>query len=183
MNNTRQVMTFKINCQATEANELINKYLEQNNFILTEYNGEQVLKLNNLWSKQSFYKTYIKIYLNIDEITIIGWIKYKDKEYGFDDTLDLKNTDKESNWQPTKELYSIFFTIAYNFKQDDNVYCEKMPVNNINIPQIKNIFVPTLPMKEDKTYVNPKTGKIILFIGLALIMLIIIIAIVASILD
>ena len=183
MDNTRQVLKLKLNCSAEEANNLINNYLNVNKFIQTDYNGEKVLKLNSLWAKQSPYKTYIKIFLTTDELIVVGWVNYKEKEYGFDDVLDFEDTTKQGNWEPIRQLYSIFYSLAYNFKIDNNVYCEKLLVNDINIPEIQNLFVPTVNIGEDKTYFSAKAGKIILIVGLSLIVFCVLMAVMALALD
>lgn len=154
MNNTRQILNFKINTSAQEINNLLNNYLKKNNFIQTDYNDEKVLKLNSLYAKQSFYATYIKIYLSNDEITVIGWINYKGKEYGFDDKLDFKDLSNDGNWKPIKELYSIFFTIASSFKIDDNIKCEKVLSRDIKIPEIQNLFIPNIEFGENKNHMK-----------------------------
>ncbi len=154
MNNTRQVLKFKINCPADEINKQLNNYLEHNQFIQTDYNGEKVLKLDSLYAKQSFYRTYIKIFLSNDVITVIGWINYKNIEYGFDDKLDFEDLASRGNWQPIRELYSIFFTIASNYKIDDNVYCEKLQSENIKDPEYQNLFYTNIKYSEDKNYMK-----------------------------
>ena len=123
-------------------------------FIQTDYNGEKVFKLNNLYAKQNFHRTYIKIFLSNDEITVIGWINYKNIEYGFEDKLDLEDLSSQGNWILIKELYSIFFTIAHNFKADNDVYCEKLPVENIKKPQYQNLFSTNIKYGEDKNYMK-----------------------------
>ncbi len=154
MNNTRQVLKLKINCSAEEVNKQLNDYLTSNQFIQTDYNGEKVLKLNNLYAKQSFYQTYIKIFLSNEEITIIGWINYKNAEYGFDDKINFEDLAYQGNWQPIRELYSIFFTIASNYKTNDNIYCEKLPVENIREPEYQNLFYPNITYEENKNYMK-----------------------------
>ncbi len=161
MNNTRQVLKLNINYPAEEINKQLNTYLECNHFIQTDYHGEKVLKLNSFSAKQSFYRTYIKIFLSNREITVIGWINYKNVEYGFDDKLDFENLDTCGNWQPIRELYSIFFTIASNYKMDDTIYCEKLPVETIKEPQNQNLFYPNIQYGEDIFYMK-YSGSIVL---------------------
>lgn len=155
MENTRQVLQFKINCSAQEMNEQLNQYFKVNHFIQTDYNGERVLKLNSLYAKQSFYQTYLKVYLSEDEIIVVGWINYKGVEYGFEDKLDFEDLSFSGNWQYTKHLYSIFFTIAYNYKIDDNVYCEKVLATEINPFKDNNLFVISLPYTLNISYSKP----------------------------
>ena len=163
MNNTRQFLKIKVNYSIEDVNKILNNYLEHNSFIQTNYNDERVLKLNNLFAKQSFYDTYIKIYLINNELTIIGWINYKNTEYGFDDKLDLEDFSFHGNWKPTQQLYDIFFAIVNGFKSnDDNIICEKRLKEEIVVPQEENLFVTNIKFAENKN--NSKIITVITFL-------------------
>lgn len=154
MNNTRQYLKFKINCSTEELNIILNSYLIYERYIQTYYNDEKVLKLNSFFAMQSFYDTYLKIYLTNSELTVIGWITYKGIEYGFDDKLNLEDFAFRGNWIPIQQLYVLFRDIVSRFKFDDQneFICEKRKLEDIIEPQEENLFVPNLKFCKNKSY-------------------------------
>lgn len=156
MNNTRQFLKLKISCSINDLNEILNNYLIYNRFIQTDYNNEKVLKLNSFFAMQSFYDTYIKIYLINSELIVIGWITYKGIEYGFDDKLDLDDFAFRGNWQPIQQLYVVFRDIVAGFKIDNqnDFVCEKKILEDIVVPQGENLFVPQVKFGKNKSYIK-----------------------------
>ena len=142
MENTRQILKVKFNKNINEVNEIINSYLKASKFIEIDYNGEKVLKHNSFMTKLDFFKTYIKIHLSNNELTLIGWVVWKGVEYGFDDELELDEPYKESNLQVSKNLFNIFFAFASGLNEPDGaIICKKVNSNEAIFPNEENKFI------------------------------------------
>jgi len=93
-------------------------------------------------TKLDFFKTYIKIHLSNNELTLIGWVVWKGVEYGFDDELELDEPYKESNWQVSKNLFNIFFAFASGLNEPDGaIICKKVNSNEAIFPNEENKFI------------------------------------------
>lgn len=142
MENTRQILKVRFNKNIDEVNEIINFYLKSNKFIEINYNGEKVLKHNSFMAKLEGVKTYLKIHLSNNELTLIGWVVWKNVEYGFDDELELDEPYKESNWKLSKNLFSIFFAFASGLNElDGTIICKKVNSNEAIFPNEENKFI------------------------------------------
>ena len=165
---SRQFLNFKINRSPEEVNIILNNYLIYNRFIQTYYNDEKVLKLNSFMAIQSFYDTYIKIYLTNTELTVIGWVTRKGIEYGFDDKLDLDDLAYCGNWKPIQPLYVLFRDITHGFIIDTkgDFVCEKKETKDIIVPQVENLFVPNIKFGKNKNYSKIIGVSIILILSI-----------------
>lgn len=142
MENTRQVLKVKFNKNIDEVNEIINSYLKSCKFIEVDYNGEKVLKHSSFMTRLDFFKTYLKIHLSNDELTLIGFVVWKNKEYGFDDILDLNEPYKVSNWKVTQNLFNMFFAFASGLTiEKEKIMCKKINSNEAQLPTIENKFI------------------------------------------
>ena len=93
-------------------------------------------------TKLDFFKTFLKIYLSNDELTLVGWVVWKNVEYGFDDVLDLNEPYKESNWQVSKNLFNMFSAFAAGLTDGNNqILCQKVNSNEATLPNEQNLFV------------------------------------------
>ena len=142
MSNTRQILKLKFDKDIDEVNDIINSYLQSMKFIEIDYNGEKVYKHNSFMTKLDFHKTYLKIHLTNNKLTLIGWIVSKNTEYGFDDILDINNVGKESNWNLTKNLYNMFYAFGSGLNSPNNeILCKKVSSNEAVLPAEQNLFV------------------------------------------
>ena len=141
MENTRQILKVKFNKDIDEVNDIIKNYLYNMRFVEVDYNGEKVLKHNSFMTKLDFFKTYLKIHITNNELTLIGWVAWKEIEYGFEDVLDLDQPYKESNWQVTKNLYNMFLAFASGLNiKDNSIICKKIKTSEAVFPNEKNMF-------------------------------------------
>lgn len=142
MENTRQILKVKFNKDINEVNDIINSYLKSCKFIEVDYNKEKVLKHNSFMTKLDFFKTYLKIHLSDNELTLIGWVVWKNVEYGFDDVLDLNEPYKESNWQVSKNLFNTFYAFAAGLNiENGTIMCKKVNSNEATLPNEENKFI------------------------------------------
>lgn len=142
MENTRQVLKVKFNKNIDEVNEIINSYLKSCKFIEVDYNDEKVLKHSSFMTRLDFFKTYLKIHLSNDELTLIGFVVWKNKEYGFDDILDLNEPYKVSNWKVTQNLFNMFFAFASSLTiEKEKIMCKKTNSNEAQLPTTENKFI------------------------------------------
>ena len=141
MENTRQILKVKFEKNIEEVNEIINSYLKSCKFIEVDYNNEKALKHNSFMTKLDFFKTYLQIHLSNDELTLVGWVVWKNVEYGFDDVLDLNEPYKQSNWQVSKNLFNMFFAFASGLSTENSQFvCKKVNSNEAPLPNETNLF-------------------------------------------
>lgn len=141
MENTRQILKVKFEKNIDEVNEIINSYLKSCKFIEADYNNEKVLKHNSFMTKLDFFKTYLQIHLSKDELTLVGWVVWKNVEYGFDDVLDLNEPYKQSNWQVSKNLFNMFYAFASGLSAENSQFvCQKVNSNEAKLPSEANLF-------------------------------------------
>lgn len=141
MENTRQILKVKFDKDVNEVNDIINSYLKEMRFIEIDYNDETVFKHNSFMTKLDFFKTYLKIHLSENELTLVGFVVWKNVEYGFDDTLEIDDPYKQSNWQVSKNLYTMFYAFASGLNIGNNqVICKKINSNNALFPNSENLF-------------------------------------------
>lgn len=142
MENSRQILKVKFNKNINEVKEIINLYLVSNKFIEVDYNGEKVLKHNSFMTKLDFFKTYLKIHLTNNELILVGWVVWKNVEYGFDDVLDLNEPYKMSNWKVSQNLFNMFYAFASGLCKNNNEFeCKKVNSIDAVMPIETNLFI------------------------------------------